>query len=901
MQLQNFDREILQDLLQVRSTVKELHENRKFTLPRDNQRSSSSSTSLEDSPSERTISSVSLHRRNRELPNRLLLSPSPEGERECDIEAPAHLKAKDDERLLQDFFGEEQFGKFKQTFIADETEESGAVGQHSAPLTEREEEEPHHLPLTIELKHSPKLSPSHSRSPSLNTPPPRSHRISNGPLSDVGREMQELRFRLQAEAKKQLDDLDLQFSPRLSLVTNSSRLGSLDVSTPEHSREGSSDSGPTVSNHSHQGSQELVRTRQTGHSRSGSKDLSLPPQHAGHRRQKSQDLARGGQLGSHSPTVSQEIADPVIPVSHSRQGSGDVGQGNQPTGYSRDMTANAHRSGHSRQGSRDLRKLGAPVQIPPAGGHLRLGSVDISHTSQAPLRGGHVRYGSYDASHTSQAPPAGGHLRFGSFDMNHASQVPAPARHSHMGSLDTSHTSQTGHVRQTNFDLYRPQPLAHSQSATSNAVRGVRGHARQGSLDNMPFPVFSSGARQSPSPSNAAPPTDRQKSPSPSRMAATHYDSYSLERTRHSSSRSPTPPLLQYAHEHVRQGSAGSNSSGASGTLSPPPFLPPQPAALTHHPLQQQATTGRSSPTSVARQVISPSPLARQAAPPPQQTQSLPQAHVGPRLPSTDPAGSSSHKPPAPKPKPKPRPKSSHDINRRVSGPEKGNRTTPKSLSSASGCATVPKSFQTGSTSSGTHYSTTVIKGMRKRNSDGKLPSVRSLERVSSGGEVGNGQVRSPEHLYDRLTPTGSTPSPELNEPETKNLPKPYQSQPHLSQAPSTRNTTSSSPSVHQHHVSSQQPNTTPQPQSSSSQPQPYQLPSRVLPSKNDASTANGSPHIHPEEIQPYVTSSELRKEMPFQYKPFINAGRPQVARAHPVVHNKPKSPALHPREQTWC
>ncbi len=176
-------------------------------------------------------------------------------------------------------------------------------------------------------------------------------------------------------------------------------------------------------------------------------------------------------------------------------------------------------------------------------------------------------------------------------------------RRSHLNAAEGN--SQPQHSRDGSLDSSAPRPLGESlleASFEGSLVQSSGSHTRQYSLPSESVPSH-----------YASPPAEIQygklapRSPSPrlTSPGGTHYDSYSLERTRSPSrnSRSPTPP---YQRGHVRQGSVGSSGSGG---LSPPYMLPS--TVTTSYQQPPLASQARVSPDHITPKPYSTPPLSR--------------------------------------------------------------------------------------------------------------------------------------------------------------------------------------------------------------------------------------------------------------------------------------------------
>ena len=704
------------------------------------------------------------------------------------FKAPAHLQQQNDDRVLADFFGNEQVSKlneFKQSLapVVDELpslnkplqkrpssgSRSGGrshpspKSNHSSPHSNRSSPNPNPAdPVSTDrIGQRPSRAGSGKAkmdSPSQQRKEPDTCSIVNGAsdsheiVCDIVSEMQKLRLRLQQTAMQEIAEIDRQFSPKLLRTSSGSPTGQ--------------------AGHSHQ---------------------------------------------DHKPITS-----------HSRQGSSEF----------------AYHSGHARQGSLDF-----TTQT----GHARYGNSDF--TAQT----GHARRASSDF--TAQT----GHAHAGSSDFTFQQ---LQSSHRRQSSLEHISISQGHHSRQRSFEHPVPS-LSFS-------------HSRQGSL-----PVDPSGLV-----------TEVRYGTSTSTLTLSppsglHYESRSLERTRSpSKSRSPTPPYQEiHSQGHLRQGSLGS--------VSPPPvggrdFSPPSQTA--NLPGYNQQPPQRRESDLVARRIASPP---RDNGNKTQQPNSSRNYHQP--LQST--TGS---KPPPGKPQ-RATSSGSHTIGhpRRTSGANQEGISKSGSL---------PKQRP----GSGTHYSTAVIK-RGKKYSEGKRLSMEdsqpapggdySLSQPAPGGDYSLSQPAMAESVYDRLAPPGSSYSFDLDQPEHKSLvpnataPKSTspgttyrQLNPDFKPRPSPR----PSPRVPPKNKAKGET----MPNTSRGDPHPKLKPKTSAPAAGDVSTlVDRSPPIYPEEIQPYMTSGELKSQMQsFKYTPFTdkvkNSGNdlPSYGRKHEKSTN-----AILPSEQTWC
>ena len=801
--------------------------------------------------------------------------------------APAHLQQQNDEQVLAQFFGTEQVSKLNEFKKSLADEPSTAETGKNKPLPKR--------PSSGGRSHpSPKSNRSSSKSPKSNHSSPKSNPAdpasfdSMGPrpsradsgkgkmdspsqlhkqpqpqgivngtsegheVNNVVSEMQKLRLRLQQTTLQQLAEIDRQFSPKLQR-TSSGQTG--------HARQGSLDYNPQ-SSHSHQGSSELF----SGHTRLGSSDFSAQTGHA--------------HLGSS------------------------------------DFSA---QTGHARLGSSDF---GAQT------GHTRLGSSDFSAQT------GHVRYGSSDfTAQTGHGSSAG------------------------TGKASSDVTFQqllSGHRRQGSADHIFLHQDHRSRQHSENFVPSISfNHIRQSSLPVDPSSLVTN-VRRSTSPSTLSPPSGLP------------YESRSLERTRSpSGSRSPTPPYQdRWSHGHVRQGSLGSVSPPPSGggSLSPPPQSanlpgygyqpqhqlqqsqggdvavrrtltpprdngssvqqpnshrnyrqPPQPAAGGKPP---QSTTGGKSPQPTAggkppqSTTGGKSPQPTAGGKPPQSTTGgkSPQPTAGGKPPQSTTGGKSPQptaggKPPQPtaggKPilPPKPPRGSSMSGSHTTGYPKKASGANQEGSNARSG--SLPK-WRPGSANSGPHYSTAVIR-RGKKHTEAPAKNAEDDQPAPGGGSFSSSPPPATESTYDRLARPGSYGF-ELDQPEHKSL------------LQSTTVPESASPRMTYRRLNPRPSPTVPpknkakgetMPNASRGDRHPKLEPKTSAPSSGDApALIDRSAPVYPEEIQPYMTSGELKNQM-FKYTPFTekivkrqNSGGDLHSNGR--KHEK-STKAVLPAEQTWC
>ncbi len=479
-------------------------------------------------------------------------------------------------------------------------------------------------------------------------------------------------------------------------------------------------------------------------------------------------------------------------------------------------------------------------------------------------------------------------------------------RRSQLNPADGSGLPQ--HAREGSLDSSIPNPVGGSlleASFEGSRVHSSGSHARQSSL-----PVENIGSNKVSLPSGFQHGRVAARSPSPRLISpgGTHYDSYSLERTRSPSrnSRSPTPP---YVGGHFLQGSIGS-SGGGGGNFSPPHALPSTVTTSYQPQPQARVSPDRSSPyntpplsRAVRVQQYHPQQNLRQAAvtsvakPPPGPGYS--RVPSGGTVSSVGSQGNLSQQPPLPRSTSGGLPVGGHghvQQPRRVSGGSQlppsavvgsGNglrggvygsldlkQSSNKPISNVrNGLASVPRHLP--STGTTTHYSTSVIRGKKH-----KLPHARSvgeLPPASVGTQYdhlrGSGQMPS----YDRLGPQISNPKSELDQPEQRGLPRAVYRQ----QSASFVGKSSRGP--------------LPNPPLRNG-PTPG-----IAPVSMTGRGYNGAP-VYPEAIEPYMTSASVKQQMhPFMYKPYSDKSRHSSSATRHNVDKRPGSGNYDMSEQTWC
>ena len=495
---------------------------------------------------------------------------------------------------------------------------------------------------------------------------------------------------------------------------------------------------------------------------------------------------------------------------------------------------------------------------------------------------------------------------------------------SHQGPFGSDSSGQGSHARQGSLDG--------SSQATLQPI--TVSHVRYGSVPVDPSKLLNDTNFKAPSLSPHV----------SSERLRFHHDSPSLERSRSSSSRSPTPPL-QYGH--IRQRSTGSVSSGSmsfspppvSGTISPLGFgfqYPPLPVQRQQQSPSDMQQGGGGRAVSPKPFTVPPSP---NRAPPPVHNQQPPYPNSfkqplptatgkPPPIPAkmhrgeistaaqrNPPTGQLNQpatrlSPPAtqfnqPVPYSNPlAPQSNHS----VAPPHPGYQRKPRSSQTTGRMQSKSRgdesqqnaSYQsTGSLGSKrpgsagargrTHYSTDVI-GRKRRSGDGnKLPLARSVDDIpkhqkEQPQEVRNGYPRASADspIYDRLMPPGSrSSSTSPDQPEQKSIPRT-----HGSVVPPSSNRIHRSP-----------PPLQPLTADTIGMSRIANLPSAPNVFSNENSAA-----VYPEDIQPYMTSAQAK----FVYTPFS-----QDSKKHGSIHSNinstsnsrklDKNNPLTPAEQTWC
>ena len=232
-ELKEYDKDILKDLSKIWQTVHDIRDTQKEV------KEEQTIQFLEDTTLSPPLSPAST-------------TPSPEpflasdgqryrtGTLELLSRAPPHLKRKNDDKVLEEFFGSEQVDRlndFKMTVTTEEEETDSASDGVGDVKLRRNGQKKLKIPIN-----------------------PNSGPIDRNRMSyDVASEMEQLRAKIQQKAKMELEDLDKKFSPKLTHpsfdligASSHSRQGSLDSSIPP----AAANSNPPVSqvHHSRQAS-----------------------------------------------------------------------------------------------------------------------------------------------------------------------------------------------------------------------------------------------------------------------------------------------------------------------------------------------------------------------------------------------------------------------------------------------------------------------------------------------------------------------------------------------------------------------------------------------------------------------------------------------------------------------
>lgn len=495
----------------------------------------------------------------------------------------------------------------------------------------------------------------------------------------------------------------------------------------------------------------------------------------------------------------------------------------------------------------------------------------------------------------SRQVPRIGHGRQGSVDIG-------VMRRSHLYSVEGSSLPQ--HSRDGSLDSSIPKPETLLEASFEASLVHTSGsHTRQFSL-----PAENKAGKNPSLPSEFQQGRHASRSPSPrlTSPGGTHYDSFSLERTRNPS-RSPTPP---YVGGHIRQGSVGSSTSGVS---SPPHHALPSTVTTSYQ--QQPANQARGGPDRKPYSTPPPSRVTRAPQYPAPLHQNIRQSAVassakppsGAGFPRVSSGGTpsfgnqgnlqqqhprsvgaggvsvggqgyvqqqqrknSSNQPPS---------MVTVGINRSASetyGSLDTKQPSRKPITTVrNGMASVPRSH--GSTVNGPHYSTAVIRGKKHKvlhsRSTGEMPlppgGVQYDHLMGSAG-----QSASQHPAYDRLGPQLTNPSYELDQPEQKSIPR----------------------GTHWHQPGGN----------------PPRGPLPNPPTRNGSVTSssyNGTP-VYPEAIEPYMTSAMVKQQMqPFNYTPYADTSKGSSSNASVSRHAYGHRPGEKRRvsgnydisEQTWC
>ncbi len=251
--LKDYDQDILKELRKIRLAVHDIQDTQKEVKKEQKYLDLSYNTDLSPTRS----SPLEL------VPPSLSPSPTPSpepfvasdghryrtGTLELLTTAPTHLKQKDDEKLLEEFFGPDQINRlndFKVT-IAEEEGESAEMPSGKEVKLRTGKGQKLKIPIN-----------------------PNSGPIDRNRMSyDVASEMEQLRARIQQKARMELEDLDKKYSPKFSHPG----FGLLDSSS--HSRQGSLDS--SIPNSTNVSSSDLPVAGQTRHSRQASLPVFFDP------------------------------------------------------------------------------------------------------------------------------------------------------------------------------------------------------------------------------------------------------------------------------------------------------------------------------------------------------------------------------------------------------------------------------------------------------------------------------------------------------------------------------------------------------------------------------------------------------------------------------------------------
>ena len=490
---------------------------------------------------------------------------------------------------------------------------------------------------------------------------------------------------------------------------------------------------------------------------------------------------------------------------------------------------------------------------------------------------------------------------------------------SHKGLFGSDSSGQGNHARQGSLDG--------SSQATSQPI--TVSHVRYGSVPVDPSKLLNDTNFKA---SSISPHVSSER-------LGFYHDSPSLERSRSSSSRSPTPPL-QYGH--IRQRSTGSVSSGSmsfspppvSGTISPLGFgfqyPPPVQRQQQSPPDMQQGGGGRAvspkpftvlpSPNRVPPPVHNQQPpypnsfkqpLPTATGKPPPIPAKMHRGEISTAAQLNPPTGQLNQpatrlSPPATQPVPYPNPLAPQSVAPPHPGYQRklhSSQTTGRMQSKSRGDesqqnASYPSTGSLGTKRPGsggarsrTHYSTDVVGRRRRSGERNRLPLARSVDDIpkhqkEQPPEVRNGYPRTAADspVYDRLMPPGSrSSSTSPDQSEQKSIPRT-----HRSVVPPSSNRIHRSPPPLQPLTA----NTTGMSRTAN------------LPSAPNVFSDENSAAVYPEDIQPYMTSRQAKSQ--FVYTPFS-----QDNKKHGSIHSNlnststsrklDKNNPLTPAEQTWC
>ena len=269
-QLKTYDKDILQELWKIRTTVQTLRE-----VDKKPPRGADETRFLDDTMEDRSPTPESQPHESEEGDRSLPPSPSPspeylaaaDGSRytqetlERMTSAPSHLRKSSDDLVLEEFFGTEQLTKlnmFKKTVSTDSLLPAKETSRGGEGLPQIAEEGGMRPGVSMpNISSNPSSSSNLSHPDSQERGPPvvklrlaKKNSQNNSRLSDANRmsydvasEMEKLRSRLQETAKQELAEFDRKYSPKLHHpgvmavdgANNHSRQGSLDSSMPQQS------------------------------------------------------------------------------------------------------------------------------------------------------------------------------------------------------------------------------------------------------------------------------------------------------------------------------------------------------------------------------------------------------------------------------------------------------------------------------------------------------------------------------------------------------------------------------------------------------------------------------------------------------------------------------------------